>query len=90
MILLPDCDRKTSRLALLYLDEILESRGYKNVVLMTCDPTVEKCVALFSQSILRVVEVSWESGEHHMQLYCPHEFDKSIICVSLDKPSGRD
>ena len=90
VILLPGCERETNHLALLYLDDMLKSRKYKNAVLLTHDPAVRKCAALFSQNILRVVDFSRKKAEHLMQFYCLYEFDKRFICASLDEPNGRN
>ena len=90
VVLLPSLDRVTNRLALLYLDEMLKSGGYRNAVLLTHDPAVKKSAALFSQNILHVVDFSRESAEHLMQFYCLYEFDRRFICASLDEPNGRN
>ena len=90
VILLPGCDREINHLALLYLDEMLKSRQYKNAVLLTHDLAVKKCAGLFSQNILRVVDFSRKKAEHLMRFYCLYEFDKRFICASLDEPNGRN
>ncbi len=90
VILLPDRNRETNHLALLYLDAMLKSRRYKNAVLLTHDPAVKKCAALFSKNILRVVNFSRRKAEHLMQFYCLYEFDKRFTVASLDEPNGRN
>lgn len=90
VVLLPSCDREINYLALLYLDDMLNSRKYKNAVILTYDPTVEKCAQMFSSNILRVVSFSRKKAEHLMQFYCLYEFDKRFICASLDEPVGRN
>lgn len=90
VILLPDCDREINHLALLYLDDMLKSRNYKNAVILTHDPAVKKSVSLFSQNILRVISFSRKKAEHLMQFYCLYEFDKRFTVASLDEPNGRN
>lgn len=90
VILLPDCNRETNHLALLYLDDMLKSRGFKNAVLLTHDSVVEKCAPLFSQNILRVISFNRKKAEHLMQFYCLYEFDKRFTVASLDEPNGRN
>lgn len=90
VILLPACDREINYLALLYLDEMLKSRKYKNAVILTHDPAVKKCAQLFSRNILRVVSFSRKKAEHLMQFYCLYEFDKRFTVASLDEPNGRN
>lgn len=53
VILLPTCDREINRLALLYLDDMLTSRKYTNAVVLTHDPAVLKCAALFPEIFWR-------------------------------------
>lgn len=90
VILLPSCDREINYLALLYLDDMLNSRKYKNAVILTHDPAVKKCAQLFSSNILRVVAFSRKKAEHLMQFYCLYEFDKRFTVASLDEPNGRN
>ena len=90
MILLPSCDREINHLALLYLDDMLKSRKYKNAVILTHDNAVKKTASLFSQNILRVVSFSRKKAEHLMQFYCLYEFDKRFTVASLDEPNGRN
>ena len=90
VILLPDCNRETNHLALLYLDDMLKSRKYKNAVILTHDPAVKKCAPLFSKNILRVVDFSRKKAERLMQFYCLYEFDKRFTVASLDEPNGRN
>jgi len=90
VVLLPSCDREINHLALLYLDEMLKSRKYKNAVVLTHDPAVLSCAGLFSKNILRIVSFSRKKAEDLMQFYCLYEFDKRFIVASLDEPSGRN
>lgn len=90
VILLPDCNRETNHLALLYLDDMLKNRKYKNAVILTHDPAVKKSASLFSQNILRVISFSRKKAEHLMQFYCLYEFDKRFTVASLDEPNGRN
>lgn len=90
VILLPDCNRETNHLSLLYLDDMLKSHNYKNAVILTHDPAVKKSVSLFSQNILRVISFSRKKAEHLMQFYCLYEFDKRFTVASLDEPNGRN
>ena len=90
VILLPSRDTEINHLALLYLDTMLKSRKYKNAVILTHDPAVKKCAALFSKNILKVVPFSRKNAEHLMQFYCLYEFDKRFIVASLDEPNGRN
>ena len=90
VVLLPSCDREINHLALLYLDNMLNSRKYKNAVILTHDPAVQKCAGIFSQNILRVLSFSRKKAEHLMQFYCLYEFDKRFIVASLDEPNGRN
>lgn len=89
VVLLPSCDREINHLALLYLDQMLESRRYTNAVILTHDPAVVKSAVLFSKNILRVTSFSRKNAEHLMQFYCLYEFDKRFIVASLDEPYGR-
>ena len=90
VILLPSCNREINYLALLYLDDMLKSRKYKDAVILTHDPAVMKCAQLFSRNILRVVPFKRKKAEHLMQFYCLYEFDKRFIVASLDEPNGRN
>lgn len=90
VILLPSCEREINHLALLYLDDMLKSHKYKNAVILTHDPAVEKSAPLFSKNILRVIHFSRKKAEHLMQFYCLYEFDKRFMVASLDEPNGRN
>ena len=90
VILLPTCDREINRLGLLYLDDMLTSRKYTNAVVLTHDPAVLKCAALFSRNILATISFSRKKAEDLMQFYCLYEFDKRFIVASLDEPNGRN
>ena len=90
MVLFPSCDTQINYLALLYLDEMLEARGYDNAVLLAHDPMVLKSASLFSQNILSVVPFSRKKAEDLMQFYCLYDFDSRFIVASLDEPNGRN
>lgn len=90
VVLLPDCDRETNYLALLYLDDMLKARRYVNAVILTHDPAVLKAAPLFSKKILKTVSFSRKKAEHLMQYYCLYEFNKRFIVASLDEPNGRN
>lgn len=90
VILLPTCDREINYLALLYLDDLLKSRKHQNAVVLTHDPAVLKCTALFSKNILATIPFSRKKAEDLMQFYCLYEFDKRFIVASLNEPNGRN
>ena len=90
VVLLPDCNRETNYLALLYLDDMLKSRKYDNAVILTHDPAVLKSAQLFSKKTLYVIPFSRKKAEDLMQFYCLYEFDRRFIVASLDEPNGRN
>lgn len=90
VILLPSCDRQINRLALLYLDDMLKNRKYKDAIILTHDTVVMKCTEIFSMNIAKVVPFSREDAEYLMQLYCLYEFDKRLVVAALDEPNGRN
>ena len=58
VVLLPSCDREINHLALLYLNDMLKSRGHDNAIILTHDPEVIKAAHLYSDKILKVVSFS--------------------------------
>lgn len=90
VVLLPACDREINHLALLYLDDMLKSRGHSNAVILTHDPEVIKAAHLYSDNILKVIPFSRKKAERIMQFYCLYEFNKKFIVASLDEPYGRN
>lgn len=90
VVLLPSCDREINHLALLYLDAMLEARKFRNAIILTHDPVIEKTAHLFSKNILEVMSFSRKKAEDLMQFYCLYEFDKRFIVASLDEPNGRN
>ena len=90
VILLPDCNHEINYMALLYLNDMLDSRKYSNALILTHDPGVQKSAALFSNKILSVVPFNRKKAEDLMQYYCLYEFDKRFIVASLDEPNGRN
>lgn len=90
VVLMPDCDRETNYLALLYLDDMLVAQKFVNAVILAHDPAVLRAAPLFSNKILKTVSFSRKKAEHLMQYYCLYEFNKRFIVASLDEPSGRN
>lgn len=90
VVLLPSCDRQINYLTLLYLDALLESRKYKNAIILTHDPAVLKCAGMFSDKILKTIDFSRKKAEDLMQYYCLYEFDKRFVVASIDEPNGRN
>ena len=90
VILLPSIERDINHLALLYLDDMLKSRGHDNAIILTHDPEVMKAAHLYSDKILKVVPFSRKNAEYIMQFYCLYEFNKKFIVASLDEPYGRN
>ena len=58
VVLLPSCDREINHLALLYLNDMLKTRGHDNAIILTHDPEVIKAAHLYSDKILKVVPLS--------------------------------
>ena len=53
VVLIPGEDREISYYALLYLDQMLDKRKYKNAIILTHDFDVIKVAPLFSKRILK-------------------------------------
>ncbi len=90
IILMPSCEKEINYFALLYLDELLKRRKYKNAILLTQDSVVKKSALLFSDHILEVCSFSRKKAEDLMQFYCLYDFDKRFLVASLDEPNGRN
>lgn len=90
VLLLPSCEKEINYLALLYLDDVLKKRKYKNAVILTYDKAVEKGAMLFSSRILEVLSFSRKKAEALMQFYCLYDFDKRFLVASLEEPNGRN
>lgn len=90
VVLLPGKDAGENYMALLYLDEMLKARRYRNAVVLTHDKGAEKSAPLFSSNILKTVHFSRKKAEQLMQYYCLYEFNKRFIVASLDEPNGRN
>lgn len=90
VVLLPACNKETNYLALLYLDQMLKSRGFANAIILTHDSAVMKTAAFFTKKILKVIWLDRKKAEDLMQFYCLYEFDKKFIVASVDEPTGRN
>lgn len=90
VVLIPGYDSEVSYMALAYLDDLLQSRNYKNAIVLTHDKAVEKSASLFSRNILQVRRITRKNAEDLMQFYCLYDFDKRFICASIDEPNGRN
>lgn len=90
VILMPSKNQEDNYFALLYLDQMIESRKYDNALILTYDPVVKKCAYMFSKKIIDVKYFSREKAEDLMQYYCLYEFDNRLIIASLDEPQGRN
>ena len=90
VVLIPGTDKETNLLALLYLDQLLDSRRWKNAVVLSHDPAAIKSAHLFSQRILAVKKFSRKKAERLMQYYCLCEFDKRFVIASAIEPYGRN
>lgn len=90
VVLIPGEDREISYYALLYLDQMLDKRKYKNAIILTHDQVVIKAASLFSERIIKAKYFSRKKAEALMQFYCLYEFNKKFICASIDEPNGRN
>lgn len=90
VILMPSTDSEINFYALLYLDQMIESRNFDDALILTYDPVVNKCAYMFSKKIIDVKYFSREKAEDLMQYYCLYEFDNRLIIASLDEPQGRN
>lgn len=89
VILLPERDRHINRLALCYMDQLLESRNYSNAIILSADPDIKVAAPLFSERILQVKTYSRRKVRNLLQLYCLLDFDERFVCASLHEPFGR-
>jgi hypothetical protein len=87
---MPSENRDYNFTALLYLNQMLDAKSYKNAVVLTYDPSVAKSANLFSDRIIGVELINRKKAEYLMQYYCLYEFDKRLIIASLDEPNGRN
>ena len=91
VILMPRADDDTSNyLALRYLDQMLDSRGYRKALLLTGSPAVMKAAGLFSKRIIAAVKYPRKKAERLMLFYSLYNFDRRFIVASLDEPFGRN
>lgn len=90
VVLIPGDDKEISYYALLYLDQMLDKRKYKNAIILTHDQVVIKAASLFSERIIKAKYFSRKKAEALMQFYCLYEFNKKFICASIDEPNGRN
>lgn len=90
VVLLPAVHyNKDSYYALLYLDEMLLSRGFNSAIILSVDPVVEKVAQLFSRNIREARSISRKRAEQLMQYACLFTFDLRFIIASMSEPEGR-
>lgn len=89
VILLPEKNREINRIALCYLDQLLEVHHYTNAVILSVDSDIKEAAPLFSDKILRVKTYSRRKAHNLLQLYCLLDFDERFVCASLQEPFGR-
>ncbi|WP_411678498.1 hypothetical protein [Caproicibacter sp.] len=90
VVLMPSENRDYNYYALLYLDQMLEKKGFKSAILLTHDDAVVKSASLFSAKIEAVQPFSREQAEKLMQFYSMFEFDVRFLVASLEEPAGRN
>lgn len=90
VILMPSTDSEINFYALLYLDQMIESRNFDDALILTYDPVVNKCAYMFSKKVMDVKYFSREKAEALMQYYRLYEFDNRLIVASLEEPCGRN
>ena len=91
VILMPKADDDISNyLALRYLDQMLDGRGYKKALLLTNSNVVIKTADMFSKRIINAVRYSRKKAERLMQFYSLYDFDKRFYVASLDEPFSRN
>ena len=91
VILMPKANDDTSNyLALRYLDQMLDGRGYTKALLLTNSNVVIKTANMFSKRIIDTVKYSRKKAERLMQFYSLYAFDKRFYVASLDEPFGRN
>ena len=91
IILMPNANDHTSNyLALRYLDQMLDSRGFSKALILTSSNEVVETAGMFSKKIISVVKYSRKKAERLMLFYSLYAFDKRFILASLDEPFGRN
>lgn len=90
VVLLPGDDKEVSYYSLLYLNRMLDKRGYDNAIILTHESATIKAAPLFSDRILAIKRFSRRKAVALMQFYCLYDFNKQFICASLDEPYGRN
>ena len=90
VVLMPSQNRNYNFNALLYLNQMLDVRGFRNALVLTLDDGAAKAAGLFSDRISAVVPFSRKQAEHLMQYYSLFEFDSRLVIASLEEPNGRN
>lgn len=90
VVLMPSNDDENSYYALLYLDRMLDLRGFKKAIILTISPLVAKAAELMTDHLLAVEVIRSKDAEGLLQYYALTIFDPRFFAAALEDPNGRD
>lgn len=85
-ILFPHVNEEYNYYALLYLDEYIEKKRAKEVVLITMERVIKKVLPVFSKAKIKVHEVSHDDIKAIIKYYALYEFSTRLTIISLKEP----
>ncbi len=89
-LVIPSDDYDVAEWAADYLDEMLDARHlYGAIILSDSQSVLDRILTATSKSV-KIYRVSSRAIADIMQLASLYRFDENFICVSIDKPIGRN
>lgn len=88
VLLMPDDDQELNEQALKHIDDLIEYRKAKGVIILTGMQWIIEKASSYSDNILAVKEASCKEIDHLISLCELYNFTERLLIVSLTKPHG--
>jgi hypothetical protein len=89
ILLFPPIEREISTVFLRYIEQLVSSKGYTNVYILTADEWIKENAASFSSNIAEVKNLSEYESNCLMTYYSLVEFSNRFYVCSITEPEGR-
>lgn len=89
VVLMPTLNRDYNYYTLLYLNQFYKKYSTEGFFILTFDKRVIKSSYLFSDKIIKTIEISQEDAQYIIAFYNLYYFTDKLVISALDTPNGR-
>lgn len=90
VLLMPEHDRELNGQALLHIDDLIEYRHAKGVLVMTNDAWVEEVARARGENVVDVLRCTPDEIDALFSCYELYRFSERLLIVSLNRPYGNE